>query len=61
MGIAYLFHNVYLSSQKPVQDLRKATRRGEYIHKKIAISKAEALIIWNLQNSPPKFIQADAI
>jgi hypothetical protein len=28
---------------------------------KIAISKAEALFIWNLQNSAPKFIQADVI
>jgi hypothetical protein len=28
---------------------------------KIAISKAEALIIWNLQNSAPKFIQEDEI
>jgi hypothetical protein len=39
MGIAYLFHNVYLSSGKPGQDLWNATCRGEYIHKKLQFQK----------------------
>ncbi len=43
-GNSILFHNVDLSSQKPVQDFWNATRRGEYIHKKLQFQK---LKLWS--------------
>jgi hypothetical protein len=56
MGIAY--YSIFTETSS--RSLECYSQRRIYTQK-IAISKAEALIIWSLQNSAPKFIQSDAI